>query len=166
MSVSHPPVKLQKPRVRRTPTRDACMRLLPQAIANNWSSRELAEAANVDPATAANVLAEISEQIHADSKKAIGLETQKLAEDARKARNKALQRIEKLGNVVDNLTNALEASGQAAKAKVVGTAVKAAGDLWKHVEALTGVDVAKAIAVKQAAPKEGETSLLLTVSLL
>jgi hypothetical protein len=58
---------------------------------------------------------------------------------------------------VDNLTNALEASGQAAKAKDVGTAVKAAGDLWKHVESLTGVDVAKAVAVKQAAPKEGET---------
>jgi hypothetical protein len=84
MSASHPPVKLQNPRVRRTPARDACMRLLPQAIANNWSSRELAEAANVDPATAANVLAEISEQIHADSKKAIGLEIQKLAEEHEK----------------------------------------------------------------------------------
>ena len=131
------------------------MRFLPQAIANRWSSRQLAEAAHCDQATAANVLAEASQQIQAESQKALCLETQKLATEARKARTASLARIEKLGTVVDNLTNALVAKGLAASAKDVASAVKAAGDLWRHTEALTGLDVAKAVAVKQTAATDG-----------
>ncbi|SKA84831.1 hypothetical protein SAMN02745166_01067 [Prosthecobacter debontii] len=142
------------PPLRRTPARDACYRVLTSAIHKRWTVRELSAAANCDMAVAGDVLAEVSEQIRADAERAIGVETQKMAEEARKVRTRSLARLERLGKVLDNLTASLEAKGNDVSARDVVSAVKAGSELWKQTESLTGLDVVKAIAAKQA-PQAG-----------
>lgn len=144
------PRPLRQLGVRRTPARDAATRYLAQAVAGRWTARQLADKAGCDIAVACDVLAKASEQIHKESQQAISIETGKLAQEARKARNSAIARLESLGQAVDSVAIALQAKGSTANAKDVKEAVAAASQLWKHVESLTGLDVAKVAATRQA----------------
>lgn len=141
--------------LRYTPAQIALARLMPAAIAGKWGSIKLAKEAGCDPATAKAALSKAAAMIRQNSEKALGIESQRLAVEARKARERALKRLDKLGAVVDSLTAGLQAAGKAADARDVGTAVKAAKDLWTHTEQLTGLDVAKSLAVKAGAGDGG-----------
>lgn len=142
--------------VRRTPARDKIALHLPKALRESWTSRKLAQVAGVDMHTASDALAEASAQLHAKSQQLIGIETQKLAQEARKARESAIKRLETLGQVVDNVTTRLKEKGTDASAKDLKEAVAAASQLWKHTESLTGLDVAKAAAARQMAGESGQ----------
>lgn len=132
------------------------MKLLTQALRENWSARRLAKEADTTDVVASDVLAKTSQQMEAKVSKVIGLETQKLAQEARKARESAIKRLESLGQIVDNVASALKAKGSAATAKDIKDAVAASSQLWRHVESLTGLDVAKVAAAKQMAGDSGQ----------
>jgi hypothetical protein len=151
MSEDPAPVPRSRPIVvRRTPARDKIALHISKAVTESWTARKLAQVAGVDHHTAANELAKASAQLHTKSQQLIGIETQKLAQEARKARKRALDRLEALGQVVDNVTTKLQAKGLDASAKDLKEAVAAASQLWKHTESLTGLDVAKVAATRQA----------------
>ena len=144
----------KRPAVLRTPARDRAMRLLPAAIAGGWSVREMAKRADICMETATDVMRQATERIRAQSEQLLGAENHKLVVEARKARDRALTRLESLGKAVDNVTQRLQADDDA-DARDVASAVKAAAELHRHVEQLTGQDVAKAVAIKQGAETGG-----------
>lgn len=122
---------------------------LPSAVAGGWSARALAQAASVDFGTAKRALRAAHAQLNQKTQQVMGLATQKLAVEAQKARKRALARLERLGKAVDACAKDLEKGGDA---RDISSAVKAAKDLWKHTEELTGLDVAKAHAIKAQSP--------------
>ncbi len=142
--------------VRRTPARDKIARHLPTALRESWTSRKLAQVAGVDMHTAADALADASAQLHTKSQQLIGIETERLAQEARKARESAIARLESLGKAVDSVAAALQAKGESASAKDVKEAVAAAAQLWRHVENLTGLDVVKTAAASQLKGGDGK----------
>lgn len=139
---------------RYTPAQIRISRHLPAAITAGWSARQLANAADVDYHTAKLALRKAHAQISAQSQAAIGADSSRLAQEARKARERALDRLESLGQAVDNVASKLKDDPQA-DARDVASAVKAAAELHRHVEQLTGQDVAKALAIKAGAGGDG-----------
>lgn len=149
-SVSRSRLPLRQLTVRRTPARDRCYKLLPQALREGWSARRLAKEADTTDMVASDILATTSQQMQANVSKVIGAESNKLAQEARKARESAIKRLESLSGIVDSATQSLQAKGSQASAKDVKEVIAAASQLWKHVESLTGLDVAKVAATRQA----------------
>ena len=148
------PAKARRPPPRYTPAQMAIARHLPAAIAGGWSARDLAREAGVGFETARDALLAANMQIRAKAQQALGADAQKLVVEARKARERALGRLESLGKAVDKVAARLE-SDDDADARDVASAVKAAAELHRHVEQLTGQDVAKAIAIKSSAETGG-----------
>lgn len=132
----------------------AIARHLPAAIAGGWSARDLAREAGVGFDLAREALLAANRQIQSKAQQALGADSEKLVVEARKARERALGRLEKLGKAVDQVAARLEAD-EDADARDVASAVKAAAELHRHVEQLTGQDVAKAIAIKSSAETGG-----------
>lgn len=148
--------------------------LLPAALANNWSARELGRQANVSPVVAGRVLQEQATRYRAS----ISSDADKRVEVARNARNKALARLPELESLLDRaketLINALpkqdgtpgtpvalDKFGEPIPIdpqgiiKAMGGLVKAGKDLHSYMEQATGLDVVKAVAVRQQTQGSG-----------
>lgn len=152
----------------------ACMRLLPQALAEKWTTAELARKAGVCNKTAQTVLRTHSATLSATLVKA----ENQLVAVARSSQKRALARLPELESLLEKAKKALVSTlpehlggsgapvalddfGQPipidpkAIVQAVSGMVKASKDLYSHMEQITGLDVVKAVSVRSQTNKDG-----------
>lgn len=126
--------------------------LVPAAVEGGWSISELSQRAGVGWGAASRSLKRFQRAMQEeDASKPENLSS-RLRQEARKAHESALARLEGLGAVLDAAIDGLRRKGRrsAPAARETATVVKACLDHWRLVESLCGLDVAKAVAMRQA----------------
>lgn len=126
-------------------------KLTPAAVEGGWSITRLAQEAGVGWGAASRSLKRFQAAMH--ELEAMKPETmaEKLRLEARKAHDGAFSRLNRLGSLLDDSLHRMEAKRQnsALTAREVAALVKAFADYWRVVEAICGLDVAKAVAIRQ-----------------
>ena len=128
-------------------------RLTPAAVEGGWSITRLAQEAGVGWGAASRSLKRFAVAMReADASKPEAI-TDRLRLEARKAHERALARLEGLGVALDAAIGQLRRIGgkRAPGARETALLVKACLDHWRLVESLCGLDVAKAVAIRQTA---------------
>ena len=152
--------------------------LLPKAIANTWSAARLSREAGVCAETAASVLREHETRYLSRQDAALDRVVDKRVMVARDAQDKALARLPGLQNLLDRAEKilleslprddgtpgtpvALDSFGEPIPIdperiiKAMGGLVKAGKDLHSYMEQATGLDVVKAVSVRQQTQGSG-----------
>jgi hypothetical protein len=140
-----------------TPAQRKAFVFMAQALREQWSARKLAREAGIDNATAAKCLRGWVQQIHTETKKHIAQSAPDLASVARYVRDADAQMVPRIQALIDRLTWQLENS-EDLDPKDVDTLAGLLGKRWKHLEAFTGLDVLKQVAVRREALKDGQPS--------
>lgn len=126
-------------------------RLTPAAVEGGWSITRLAQEAGVGWGAASRSLKRFQAAMHELEALKPETMTEKRRLEARKAHDGALSRLNRLGSLLDDSLHRMEAKRQnsALAAREVAVLVKAFADYWRIVEAVFGLDVAKAITIRQ-----------------
>ena len=151
--------------------------IMPRAIQENWTVQELATNAKVSYKTAHSEMVKVRDQIILSSRSTLQSKTSILVAEAQKSRDFALSTLARLRRMTQSAAEHVEAMsptpgkdgrpvaldefGQAIPfdagnyAKAVAVVTKANKELLTYAEQITGVDVAKQIAIKAATAKDG-----------
>jgi hypothetical protein len=126
-------------------------------MAEHWSASHYAREAGVSRETAQDVLNELAIKYMQDSKSVAMAPLNHLANVARKARDADLRLMERHAKLVEKAIRQLELSDDLS----IGDLAKLTALRQQHnklVESLTGLDVAKQVAVRREAMRDGEVS--------
>lgn len=130
-------------------------KLTPAAVEGGWSITRLAQEAGVGWGAASRSFKRFQAAMH--ELEALNPEklTEKLRLEARKAHDGALVRLNRLESLLDESLHQMKTKSQkrALSAREVTVLVKAFADYWRIVEAVHGLDVAKAISINQQSQK-------------
>lgn len=137
-----------------TPARRRGEALLGQAIKEHWSAQKLAREARISPTVASDMIKGHVDKIKKTS--GIILETRlaRLVDGARKVQDAEIAMIERQLALNERLMKQAE-SGQDLSAKELKDIVSVRSMHQKMIESVTGLDVAKAIAVRKATDTKG-----------
>lgn len=138
-----------------TAARMKCTALMGRALAEGWTAARLAKEANVTLQPAAKYLSQWRREYRKKMESSAISKTTNLGQVARRARDAELRALEKLAPLLDRLTKQLESS-EDLDAGELDKLISARRKTWQHAEALTGMDVAKQIAVRREAMKDGQ----------
>lgn len=128
--------------------------LLPQAMREHWSARKLAREAKTDQQTAGLMLKALSSKVEQQLDREVGSEVSRLASIAREARDADLALLPRHLRLVERAIKQLEVSADL-DVKELATLTGLRAQHAKLIEQLTGLDVAKAVAIRREANKDG-----------
>lgn len=149
-----PMISAGNARVAQNPARRRALALLPRAIREHWSARRLAREAKVDQQTAGSLLRAASSKMEQAVDREIGDTVSRLARIAREARDADLKLTARHAALVERAMRQIEQSPDI-DVKELGTLTALRDKHASLIERLTGLDVAKKIAVAREAGKDG-----------
>jgi hypothetical protein len=138
-----------------TPAQRKVLAFKPQAMAGHWSARRFSKEAGISVPFAAKTLAEWHKRNVTALDKKLDHKLDDLASVARDVRNADIALLRRLVGLTNRAATQLELS-EDLDVKELDTLTGAIAKRWKHTEALTGLDVAKQIAVRKEAMKDGQ----------
>lgn len=136
----------------RTPARDRAFPLLPQAIAEGWSVRDLAEKAKISRDLARILLKQASEEQRELTKRELSSGITRAIEVAQSVRDRQVEQAERIDALTERALSDLEARAEAGALDVrdLETLTRLRDRHWQHVKDMAGINVAEKIAVAQA----------------
>lgn len=137
-----------------TPSRRRGLEFLGQATKNHWSARKYATEARISPDLAKILLAEHSANLRQIQTKAKESQLNELVRVARKVQNAEIVMSEKMLALNERLFLQIT-SGQDLSSREIKDLIAIRAGNQKIMESATGLDVAKAVAVRKATDTKG-----------
>lgn len=162
---------------RRNIARDKVVKLIPQAVRENWGTVRLAKAAGVAEQVASDMLAEASRKVHAKADRELGVLANQMREAAQTAVPNAIKLQQRTLSACERIIACLEADierygdagipgkhGETPASVVLAGAAKALAGamatLGGSIKDLTGLKAAETVAVKRATADAGKTQAI------
>jgi hypothetical protein len=141
-----------------TPAQRKALALMPRAVREHWSASRLAREAGIDTRVAGTLLAKVTEKMSAAVDREVGNTVSRLARIAQEARDADLKLTARHAALVERAMRQIEQSPDL-DVKELGTLTALRDKHAALIERLTGLDVAKKVAVAREAAKDGAALL-------